>query len=91
MTHFGLYLRIDKADICWDTLMHFFGYDKVWHDPLATVKDTIDEMGEDSPGVCLHTLEFIMRDAHERWHMEQADIAADWIHLEIIRTRGDEE
>jgi len=76
MTHYGLYLRIDKADICWDTLMQLFSYDKVWDNPLARVNDTIIEMGEDA---CLHTLEFIMSDAHERWHMDEAYEAMSWL------------
>ncbi len=76
MTNFGLYLRIDKADICWDTLMHLFGYEKVWHNPLARVKDTIVEMDGDA---CVDTLEFIMRDAHERWHMDEVYEAMSWL------------
>ena len=76
---------ISQSELCFDTLMHLFGYDNVWHDPLRAVQNTA---GED--GMCLHTLEYIMRDAYRRWRMHEADIAADWTVLEIIRIRGEE-
>tara|TARA_R100001463_G_scaffold105302_2_gene159794 strand:+ start:1848 stop:2075 length:228 start_codon:yes stop_codon:yes gene_type:complete len=69
-------MMMDRPDICWDTLMHFFGYDKVWHDPVRAVKDTVTDMGGDA---CVDTLEYIMYDAHVRWNMDEAYEAMSWL------------
>ena len=67
---------ISQSELCFDTLMHLFGYDNVWHDPLRAVKDTVSDL---EGGACVDTLEFIMSDALHRWDMKEAYEAMSWL------------
>ena len=62
--------------ICFDTLMHLFGYDNVWHDPLRAVIDTVHDF---DGRACIETLEYIMCDAQDRWNIGNVGDAIAWL------------
>tara|TARA_Y100001938_G_scaffold149443_1_gene236269 strand:- start:1142 stop:1414 length:273 start_codon:yes stop_codon:yes gene_type:complete len=59
----SLYLEQGGRGLCWDTVMHFMGYDRDKWECLRTVRYMMNE------GYCRQTMTALFEDACDRWSM----------------------